>query len=135
MTDFLAEKRQEIKNRLDEIRPLVDEAARLEAALTALDGATGRPATAPAPRRGGTRKTGKTSRTKKSGGTGRPGRGRGSGKRSQEALALITKQPGITISEMAKTMGIRQNYLYRIVPALEKEGKVRKEGRGWHLVG
>jgi hypothetical protein len=28
-------------------------------------------------------------------------------------------------------MGIKQNYLYRVLPGLEKEGKVRKEGRGW----
>lgn len=131
MTDFLAEKRQEIKNRLDELRPLVDEAARLEAALAALDGAAaasaaGARAAGPARRR---------TRTTKSGsgrGTGRPGRPRGSGKRAQEALALINRQPGITIGEMATSMGIHQNYLYRVVPGLEKDGKVRKEGRGWH---
>jgi hypothetical protein len=29
-------------------------------------------------------------------------------------------------------MSIKQNYLYRVLPGLEQEGKVRKEGRGWH---
>jgi hypothetical protein len=32
-------------------------------------------------------------------------------------------------------MGIKQNYLYRVLPILEEEGKVRKEGRGWHPKG
>ena len=32
-------------------------------------------------------------------------------------------------------MGIKQNYLYRVLPALQKEGKVAKRGRGWHPKG
>ena len=40
-------------------------------------------------------------------------------------------RPGITIPEIAEAMGIQQNYLYRVLPALQKDGLVRKEGRGW----
>ena len=40
-------------------------------------------------------------------------------------------QPGITIPELAAKMGIKQNYLYRVLPGLEQENKVRKQGRGW----
>ena len=40
--------------------------------------------------------------------------------------------PGITIPEMAEQDGHQQNYLYRVLPGLEQDGKVRKEGRGWH---
>jgi hypothetical protein len=29
-------------------------------------------------------------------------------------------------------MGIKQNYLYRVLPGLEQESKVAKKGRGWH---
>ena len=29
-------------------------------------------------------------------------------------------------------MGIKQNYLYRVMPGLADEGKVTKSGRGWH---
>ena len=29
-------------------------------------------------------------------------------------------------------MGIKENYLYRVLPGLEQEGKIRKDGRGWH---
>jgi hypothetical protein len=29
-------------------------------------------------------------------------------------------------------MGIKQNYLYRVLPALEQDKKIVKQGRGWH---
>jgi DNA-binding IscR family transcriptional regulator len=44
----------------------------------------------------------------------------------------VRSRPGITIPEMAAAMGIKQNYLYRVLPGLQKDGLVRKEGRGWH---
>ena len=47
-----------------------------------------------------------------------------------EVLAAVREQPGITIPELAAKMGIKQNYLYRVMPGLEKEGKVTKRGRG-----
>jgi hypothetical protein len=62
----------------------------------------------------------------------RRGRPRGSGTRAVQALELVKAQPGITIPELAKRMGIKQNYLYRVLPGLQAEGKVRKQGRGWH---
>ena len=62
----------------------------------------------------------------------RAGRRKGSGTRAVEALALVKGQPGITIPELAAKMGIKQNYLYRVLPGLESEGKVTKRGRGWH---
>jgi hypothetical protein len=131
MADFLDEKRNEIRARLKELRPLVDEFHRLEAAERALSGVTngGSPST-PAPRR---------SRRSGSGGggggrgTGRRGRPKGSGTRAQEALKLVSDRPGITIPELAEAMGIKQNYLYRVMPTLAEEGRVTKSGRGWHL--
>lgn len=134
MTDFLDEKKREIHERLKELRPLVDEFHRLEAAAAALDGvaAPGSDAAAVArrPRRSGNGGGG-------SGGAGSgQGRGRpkGSGTRSKQALEAVKGQPGITIPELAQTMGIAQNYLYRVMPELQKDGLVRKEGRGWHPV-
>jgi DNA-binding IscR family transcriptional regulator len=47
----------------------------------------------------------------------------------------VTGQPGITIPELAAKMGIKQNYLYRVLPGLEQEGKIAKQGRGWHPKG
>ncbi len=62
----------------------------------------------------------------------RAGRRKGSGTRAAEALAFVQGQPGITIPELAAKMGIKQNYLYRVLPGLQQEGKVTKQGRGWH---
>jgi hypothetical protein len=130
MPDFLDEKRKEIKSRLDEIKPLVDEYHRLDAALAALDGVTPTTGTAaPARRVRHTPVTG--ARKRASTGTGRRGRPKGSGTRAKEALELVTTRPGITIPEMAESMGIKQNYLYRVLPSLQKDGKVKKSGKGW----
>ncbi len=148
MTDFLDEKRQEINERLTELRPLVEEFHRLEAAAAALEGVGGngasapaapapaRVSAAPATRRG----PGRPRRSAAAAPSGaaastprrRAGRRKGSGTRSAQALKFVQEQPGITIPELAARMGIKQNYLYRVLPSLEQEGKVAKQGRGWH---
>jgi hypothetical protein len=178
--DFLDETRKEITKRLNELKPLVDEFNRLEAAASALAGAVGSAASEVAsaataavtrrrkkgpgrPRGSSTSKKGpgrprgsgarqratatatsapKTTSKKvgRSPGTGkkvgRPkgkaGRPKGGGKRAIEALSIVQAQPGITIPELAAKMGIKQNYLYKVLPGLEQEGKLQKKGRGWH---
>jgi CRP-like cAMP-binding protein len=124
VADFLDEKRKEIQARLKELRPLVDEFNRLEAADRALSGVEAKPAAAAPTRR--RRRTTSSS-------NGRRGRPRGSGTRAAQALQLVGERPGITIPELADAMGIKQNYLYRVMPGLADEGKVTKSGRGWHL--
>jgi hypothetical protein len=114
MADFLAEKRREIEARMKELRPAVDEYNRLEQAAAALSGVAD----------GRSRPTRTTRR--------RRGRPRGSGTRAKQALELVRAQPGITIAELAKAMGIHANYLYRVMPTLEAEGQVVKRDRGWH---
>jgi hypothetical protein len=155
VTDFLDEKRQEIAERLKELKPAVDEYTRLEAAASALQGVGGTAtatATAAPRRRGPGRPRGSVSRKGTAAATaappkaaakkaGRPaarrraGRRKGSGTRAAEALSFVQGQPGITIPELAAKMGIKQNYLYRVLPGLEQEGKVAKQGRGWHPKG
>lgn len=130
MADFLDEKRSEIGARLKELRPLVDEYTRLEAAAAALDGVPGI-GTSSAPRRAATRSTAARKRRRRATGK-RRGRPKGSGTRGNEALALVTANPGITIPQLADKMGINQNYLYRVLPSLAEDGLVRKDGRGWH---
>ncbi len=161
MTDFLDDKRHEITDRLKELKPFVDEYTRLEAAAAALASVGGKAsaqsASAAPRRRGPGRPRGSVNRTKtkaaaaatataapakakrkKAGRPGRPpgrrraGRRKGSGTRAAEALAFVKGQPGITIPELAAKMGIKQNYLYRVLPGLQQEGKVTKQGRGWH---
>ena len=120
MTDFLDEKRKEIDARLRELRPLVDEYRRLERAAEALAGVAdgqGRRAQrrSPSSRRGARR-----------------GRPRGSGTRAIQAFELVRSRPGIKIPELADAMGIKANYLYRVLPSLESEGKITKRDGGWH---
>jgi len=124
-------------NVLDEARELVqkrladldEERKRLERALAELGGkaarrSPGRPrgskststrsASAPAPRR----------RRKRRGGT-----------RADQAVALIEKEPGIGASDVAQQMKIKPNYLYRVLGDLEKEGRVKKQGRQYYPAG
>jgi hypothetical protein len=146
VTDILDNTRREIEGRLKDLK---HEISRLEKAAAALAGlgtpSTGRPAKA---RRGPGRPRGASGRAKaatktkaktktvKAGATKRrAGRRKGSGTRAAEALALVKGQPGITIPELAAKMGIKQNYLYRVLPNLEQEKKVTKQGRGWHPRG
>ena len=127
MPDFLEDKKREIAQRLKELEPLVDEYRRLEAAARALEGVGGTGGTST--RRTGSRRSANgTARA----GTGRRGRPRGTGSRANQTLQLVREAPGITIPELAERMGIKQNYLYRVLPGLEQDGMVRKEGRGWH---
>jgi hypothetical protein len=123
MADFLEETAREIRSRMEELRESVDEFHRLEAALHALEGVTnGDTSSGEKPRRRG----------RSSGGSGgRRGRPRGTGTRATEALTIVRDNPGVTIPEMAQKMGIQQNYLYRVLPGLEQDGQVKKEGRGW----
>ena len=136
MADFLDEKRNEIGARLKELKPLVDEYHRLEAAAAALDGV---PTQTTSAGNGSGSSQRATARVKAAGrrrsagaGTGRRGRPKGSGTRGAEALALVKGNPGITIPEIAEKMGIKQNYLYRVLPGLAEDGLVKKDGRGWH---
>jgi sugar-specific transcriptional regulator TrmB len=128
LADFLDEKRREISDRLRELQPLVDEYHRLQAAQSALEGVPAQQAG----RAARPRARGASARAARGASGGRRGRPRGSGTRAKEALELVRKSPGITIPEIAQQMGIKQNYLYRVLPGLQKDGLVRKEGRGWH---
>ena len=146
MTDFLDEKRNEITARMAELKPLVEEHRRLESAVAALDGIpNGASVASPRStlaRRGPGRPRGSKTNTAPASPkppstakpTARRGRGRrkGTGSRGAEALALIDEHPGITILELAARMGIKQNYLYRVLPTLAKEHKVVKDGSGYY---
>jgi hypothetical protein len=81
MPDFVDEKRREMEARLNELRPLVEEFTRLEAAVSALQG-VGRSATA-APARTARRAAPKR-RAAAGAAKGRRGRPKGSGQRGKQ---------------------------------------------------
>jgi|SRR5689334_2043578 len=59
-------------------------------------------------------------------------RRRRGGTRADQAVKLVEQNPGISASEIAKSMKIKPNYLYRVLGELEKEGRVAKKGREYH---
>jgi len=129
VTDFLKTKRDEIQARLAELAPLVEEHRQLEAAAQAL---AALPATTSRPSRSTRAPQAARARRPRARRTSTRGRPRGSGTRALQTLEIIKTSPGITIAEIATAMGIKQNYLYRVLPSLQKDGKITKRDRGWH---
>lgn len=145
MPDLLDTTRQEIAARIRELKPLVEEYQRLERAASLLGGNGAKPSARRGRRPGRPKTTARRAVTKtgtqtpkvatKRAGRRPAGRRKGSGTRAAETRALVQARPGITIPELASAMGIKQNYLYRVLPVLQKEGKVNKKGKGWHPRG
>ncbi|MEX2105841.1 MAG: hypothetical protein WD810_02980 [Solirubrobacterales bacterium] len=122
-TNVLDEARQLVQRRLAD---LDEERKRLERALAELGGKVTR--RAPGRPRG-------SSSAKAATGAGRKRRRRRGGTRADQAVALIEKEPGISASDVAKQMKIKPNYLYRVLGDLEKEGRVKKQGRQYYPAG
>jgi hypothetical protein len=147
-SDVVQETREEITRRLEQLRPTVEEYRRLEAAVTALAGiptATspgrgdgGRPqrssgqtvAPLASPKSEASKPARRSAKTKRRG-----GRRKGSGVRAAQARLVIQESPGLAIPEIAERMKVNPSYLYRVLPGLEREKKVRRKGRGWYPVG
>jgi uncharacterized membrane protein len=55
------------------------------------------------------------------------------GGRAQQALGVISRHPGITPAELAATTGTSPNYLYRLLPPLERRGVISKQNGGYYL--
>ncbi|HSK50031.1 MAG TPA: hypothetical protein VK889_05990 [Solirubrobacterales bacterium] len=126
-TNVLGEARDLIERRLAD---LDEERKRLERALAELGGKAASPA-----RRGPGRPRGSSSKSSSAStpaAAPRRRRRRKGGTRADQAVDLITKNPGISASDVAKTMKIKPNYLYRVLSDLEKEGRVKKDGRKYH---
>ena len=119
MPDYVDTARKAIDEQLANLR---EEIKRLEAAASALGG------------RGTTRRRGPGRPRGSGAATRRRGRRRGSGTRAAQAQKLVADNPGITIRELADKMGIKQNYLYRVMPQLQADKRVRKRDKGWYPV-
>ena len=107
----------------ERIRELDGERAQLERALASLTGG-----------REGRRGPGRPRSGAGAGATTAPRqrRRRRGGTRADQAVKLVTDNPGISASEIASQMKIKPNYLYRVLADLQKEGRVRKDGRSYH---
>lgn len=112
---------QQVRQRLEELRPAYEEYLQLQDVLAAFEGAR-RGTSSQAPQAPTRRRSPRTSRSS------------AGGRRTEQALALVSDKPGVTVSQLAEELGTGPTYLYRIMPALEKEGRVRKEGKGYFPV-
>ncbi len=123
MADFVDSTVKDIDKRLAE---LAKEVTKLEAARAALVGV----------RRGPGRPPGSTTRRRRTTrAASRPRRRRGGNTRATQALELVRSKPGITIPQIAESLKIEPNYLYRVMPKLVEDGSIRREGQGWHPAG
>jgi transposase-like protein len=128
-TNVLDEARDLVQKRLAE---LDEERKRLERALSELGGK----ATRRAPGRPRGSKSGSTAAASTpAAGRPRKRRKRRGGTRADQAVSLIEGAPGISASDVAKQMKIKPNYLYRVLGDLEKEGRVKKDGRQYYPGG
>jgi predicted Rossmann fold nucleotide-binding protein DprA/Smf involved in DNA uptake len=130
-TNVLDEARDLVQKRLAE---LDEERKRLERALSELGGKVTR--RSPGRPRGSKSASG-GSATAGTAAAGRPRkrRKRRGGTRADQAVSLIEGAPGISASDVAKQMKIKPNYLYRVLGDLEKEGRVKKDGRQYYPAG
>ena len=105
----------------ERIKELHNEAEHLERALASLTGG-----------REGRRGPGRPRGSRTGSGSGRPrGRRRRGNTRADQAVKLISENPGIGASEIAKRLKIKPNYMYRVLGDLQKEGRVKKDGRAY----
>jgi CRP-like cAMP-binding protein len=130
LTEFLDSTVKDIDVRLSELK---QEVAKLEAARAALVGGRRGPGR---PRGSGTRRTrsaasGSSTTTTTRRRTRRSRGRRGGATRANQALELVRSTPGITIPQIAESMGIEPNYLYRVLPRLQQEGQIKRDGKGW----
>jgi hypothetical protein len=116
MTDLLDSIRTEIDARLRELRPVVEEAASLEAALAALVGAE--PAAADGQRR-------RRRRTGPNRGPSRRGRTR------DPLIDHLRANPGSTAGDVARALGLRRTSVATRLAQLAKSGELTKAARGY----
>ena len=120
MSELITRVLKDLRARQKELQPLAEEYREVESTIDALEQTVG-PAD-PTPRRGARRKSSPNGARR-----GRPRKGEPT--RSDQFLALVREQPGISISQAAERMSVQPNYLYRVSARLEQEGKIAREGK------
>ena len=137
-----------VAERMQELRPLVDEYRELEQVAQKLGVSPVTPGT-PTPRRraatrkrSGARSTNASRRTRATAAGGPSStasrttdaasagaaRARNNGRRDQ-LLDMVKARPGITVREVGSELGVDPTSLYRIVHRLEQDGALEKRGR------
>ncbi len=118
--DLIERVTQELRQRLEELRPQVAEIPRLEQALKALDGGArrdGPPAREPRPP--AARRVSARRRTRVSG-----------EERRRQLLALVDEDARASVRDLANAMGTTPNNVYGLIRRLEADGSLKRaDGR------
>lgn len=105
-------------------RELQDELKQVDRAIKDLGGSGSTARRGPGRPRGARNGTAPKRRRRRRGGT-----------RAEQALKHLTENPGMTAAEISSKLGIKPNYVYRVMAELETDGKVKKKGKTYHPVG
>jgi predicted Rossmann fold nucleotide-binding protein DprA/Smf involved in DNA uptake len=126
VSDGIQEARTAIARRIKELR---DEEKRLTRALEALADLDGKKPAAGKRVRGG--REPRVDRRKPTRGRKRAPRGQ----RQAEFLTAVRKTPEQPVAQIAREMGVQPQQLYAIARKLRADGKVKRRGRGYVVVG
>jgi hypothetical protein len=123
-----------VAKRMAELKPMVDEYAELERVAQRLGV---KPAAAASARSGsrsrGRSRSGRARSAARSSSRNESTTSARRSERAEQILAMAAEQPGITVAEVAKKMGVDATGLYRPVRRLLKEGRLRKKGTELHV--
>jgi len=120
--DFYNRIAEDLRARLRELEPAVQEFERLKAILSVVEG--GDPPSAvwveahgegPAPRESQSPRL----------------RGEPRGRRAAQVVRLVRSEPGLTRAELAERLGMRVGYLYELLPTLREKGYVQERDGSW----
>jgi hypothetical protein len=106
---------------------------RTAAAKTTTRRGPGRPKTRRTTKKTATRgRSGRPAKRATRAGSARRGGRKAGNTRADQAVTVVRQNPGIAIPEIASKLGIRQNYLYRVMQKLQKERRVTRRNRGFY---
>jgi transcriptional regulator with GAF, ATPase, and Fis domain len=113
--DLLERAKEEIRERLTELEPLVEERDRLRSALEALEAGEG-PKTPP---RRASRQRGRPTTSRRA----------GRGERRTQLLELLQAEPGLRPTEAARRMAVNPAQVHSLARRLEEDGALeRRDG-------
>jgi hypothetical protein len=120
MPDVLDEARRTIEKRINELE---EELKSLRRALGKLgDG-----------RRPSRRRSRRSSRQSRSPARASTDGGRRLGKRQEQFLGVVKKNPGSQVAELSRSIGISPQQGYGIAESLRKRGRIKKQGKGYAI--
>ena len=113
--DLLERAKREIRERLEELYPLIEERDRLRAVLEALEGGEGQKRAS----RRADRQRGRPTTSRRA----------GRGERRTQLLELLRAEPGLRPSEAAKRMAVNPSQVHSLVRRLAEQGALeRRDG-------